>query len=322
MFCKICGTNNVPHASFCENCGAKLGTDVVMGEPTELKTATFHTPEEIGESKPPEKKKKSTVVLIVLIIILVSLACVAAGVIWLAPLLSGQGIGIKGPESGLNGVQSQEESHEVKPDEEPVAKTDDQIKCENLVISVLEAVKNEETDIVEECLEFECGDKDDVAKKTAKMIADYFDCDYRDFDDISEKISEEYFHSMSCMIKSSQQENSKYVVKVIHTRFDKETVIDAILAFDAESFRTERTEEYADEYDDEDDIDYDEIEEQVEEDLVKKIIEIAEQEIENATVVDNELKFVVAYDGDEEEWFILTDESEYSALEIEVAVED
>lgn len=330
MFCKICGTENVPQAAFCENCGAKLSE----GAPSQNNTtaALVTAPdydmsepvvEEMYEYEEKPKKKKSTVVLIVLIIVLAVLVCGAVGVL-LSRMLSPEGVGFSDNSSSSGEQQQQDDGEEEEEDEE---KKKEQIECENLVKDVMGAVENENTDVVEEHLGFECGDSDDLAEKMAKAMGEEFDCDHKALETVCEKMLTEYFHSMESHIKETEESSGEYIITVSFTRLDKEAVLGEILKFDADKYRDELREKYestgaeSEEAEEEEAaLTDEEIEEKVEEELLEKIIKVAEEEIADAELITDELEFVVA--EDEGEWFIYTDASAFSDLEKELTIEE
>ncbi len=325
MFCKICGTENVPQAAFCENCGAKISESAPSQNSASAALVTapdydMSEPvvEEMYEYEEKPKKKKSTVVLIVLIIVLAVLVCGAVGVL-LSRMLSPEGVGFSDNSSSSGEQQQQEDDGEEE--EEDEEKKKEQIECENLVKDVMDAVENENTDVVEERLGFECGDSDTLAEKMAKAMGKEFDCDHKALKKVSAKMLTEYFHSMESHIKETEESGGEYIITVSFTRLDKEAVLKETLKFDADEYRDELREKYeSSDEESEEALTHEEIEEKVEEELLEKIIKVAEEEIANAELITDELEFVVA--EDEGEWFIYTDASAFSDLEKELTIEE
>ncbi len=325
MFCKICGTENVPQAAFCENCGAKLSEGApsqnnMTATPVTAPDNDMSEPvvEEMYEYEEKPKKKKSTVVLIVLIIVLAVLVCGAVGVL-LSRMLSPEGVGFSDNSTSSGEQQQQEDDGEEE--EEDEEKKKEQIECENLVKDVMGAVENENTDVVEEHLGFECGDSDDLSEKMAKAMGEEFDCDHKALKKVSAKMLTEYFHSMESHIKETEESGGEYIITVSFTRLDKEAVLGEILKFDADKCRDELREKYeSSDEESEKALTDEEIEEKVEAELLDKIIEMAEDKIADAELITDELEFVVA--EDDGEWFIYTDASAFSDLEKELTIEE
>ena len=323
MFCKICGTENRPQSSFCANCGAKLTETVDNNnlEETPVITPGYDMSEPVEEEayeyEEQPQKSKSVKVLIVLVVVLAVLLCGAAGVL-LSKLLNPEGVGFSDNSSSA-GEQQQEADEEDQEEEEKIKQ--EQKKCENIVKDLMDAVENENTDVIEEHLGFECGDADALAEKMAKTMADRFDCDYEALEKVSDKMMTEYFHGMESHIKETEKSDDDYIVTVSFTRLDKEAVIKEILKFDADDYRAELREEYENaSKESEITLTYIEIEELVEQELIEKIIKMAEEKIADSKLITDELEFVVA--SDDSEWFIYTDASAFSDLEKELSIED
>lgn len=314
MFCKICGTENVPQALFCENCGAKLEENSAFENDkmiiTEEVTPDYDEPveEEMYEDEEePPKKSKSFKVLIILIIVLAMLICGAIGVLIAMNQSDGGGfLEIFGGSSSSS--QQDDIDEEDKEDEEKTEQTE----CEALVEDVLKAIENENPSVVEEHLGFECGDSKTLAVKMAKTIADRFDCDYEGLVESCEKVMKEYFDGMEIHIKDSEEVSGDYLITASFTRLDKEKILRNVLNFDADGFVGKIEEET--------ESDTVVTEEEIEETLTEKIAEMIEEEMSEAELVKDELEFLIA--DDDGEWFIYTDECDFEVLENELTLEE
>lgn len=314
MLCKICGTENVSQAMFCENCGAKLeessvfvGAEVATAEKADIDYSETIEEEMYEYEEEPPKKSKSVKVLIILIIVLAMLVCGAVGVL-IAMHLSGGTIEIFGGSSS----SSQQSDDKDKEDKEEA--DEEQTECESLVEDVLKAIENENPSVVEENLGFDCGDSKTLAVKMAKTIADEFGCSYDELVEPCEKVMKEYFNSMENHIKDSEKVSGDYVITVSFTRLDKEKILRKVLEFDAEGFVGKIEEE--------EDPESETVitEEAVEDALEDKIIEVIEEEMSKAELIKDEIEFLVA--NDDGEWFIYTDECDFEVLENELTLEE
>lgn len=314
MFCKICGTENVPQALFCENCGAKLAESVAVDsvEITAVEADVDYA-EEVEEEiceyeEEPPKKSKAVKTLIILIIVLAMLIGVVVGFV----VIGNNGanfIGISN-ESSSSSQQSDNKGEDDKDKEDEEETDEDQKECESLVEDIMKAAENETPSVVEEHLRFECGDSKTLAEKMAKTIADEFDCDYEDLTEVCEKVTKEYFDSMEHRIKETEELSGDYLITVSFTRLDKEKILKNVLDFDADGF-IEKLEKESDE---------ELSEKEIEEALVEKIVKIINDEMSDAELIKDDLEFLVA--NDDGEWFIYTDDSDFKVMEKELTLEE
>jgi|GEM_PF-4015735 len=327
MFCKICGTNNVPQAVFCENCGARISDDYTYSPARSYAYAETEEPaqeyneyeaEPIYEFEPDEEapKKKINIPLIVLLVLIGIIVCGLIGYFsW--QLLSDNSIGINDNSASV----SQEETEvEEQPQEEEVdAQTEKEKKlCKDLVIGVMEAVVEGNSEVVEEHLGFEVGTQDEMVAATSKRIAREFSFSGGEFDAASQKLVKEYYYGMDWRVTEVSEDRGEYVVVVSFTRLDKEEIEDELKEFDFEDYREDIEEEYRQNGTITDEMSNEEIDQKLSAACSAKATEIVDSAISGAELIEDELEFTVA--KDEGEWFIVKDKSIFGKLRKEMGI--
>ncbi len=336
MFCRICGTENIEEAIFCENCGARLSDEVKISESEIDEPTSTYIPETTEEEEPihirdfnskSESNEKNDAPLIAVII---AVAVVILGLaVWL--LLPGiTDVGWNSPlfspkdTQVVSKVKEEKKKETDEEDETKVNEEEDEAEdaeaCKKYIEEAMEAISNGETYIIYECLHFEMMSEDDLADAIEDELKYEFNrmSDYEiDFEDAAEELAYRYFNSINYYVKDAQKYKSKYKVEVVFTHIDKEQIIEDLCDWDAEKSCKEIEKKLIDdniidEYTDENDvrkmIEY-ELEKIAEEEMIKAIEN-------NDEAQDDTLEFVLA--SDDGKWVVVSGEGDFDELKYEL----
>ena len=327
MFCKICGTNNVPQAVFCENCGARMSDDYAQepvlnyayaGVEESAQEYNEYGSEPIYEFEPDEDepKKKTNITLIVLLVLIGIIVCGLIGYFsW--QLLSNNSIGINDNSASVSQEETEEEEQPEEEEEDAQTEKEKNL-CKDLVSSVMEAVVEGNSEVAEEHLGFEVGTKDEMWTATSKRIAREFSFNGGEFDAASQKLIKEYYYGMDWRVTEVSEDRGEYIVVVSLTRLDKEKIVDRLKEFDFEGYREDKEEEYRQNGIITDEMSDEEIDQKLSAVCSAKATEIVDSVISGAELSEDELEFTVAQD--EGEWFIVKDKSIFGKLRKEMGI--